>query len=100
MYEACSRLSDLVEQIRDGALNLRMVQIKEVFDRFPRIIRDASKELDKQIELTLTGTDTELDKSMTEKLNDPLMHIVRNAIDHGIESQEERLAQENPPMVS
>ena len=96
MYEACSRLSDLVEQIRDGALNLRMVQIKEVFDRFPRIIRDASKELDKQIELTLTGTDTELDKSMTEKLNDPLMHIVRNAIDHGIESQEERLAQGKP----
>ncbi|MDW5416365.1 chemotaxis protein CheA [Iodobacter sp. CM08] len=96
MFEACTNLSDLVEQIRDGALNLRMVQIKEVFDRFPRVIRDASQDLEKQIELKLIGTETELDKSMIEKLNDPLMHIVRNAIDHGIEPPHERIAKGKP----
>lgn len=96
MLEACSNLSDLVEKIRDGALNLRMVQIKEVFDRFPRVIRDASKDLEKIIELKLVGTETELDKSIIEKLNDPLMHIVRNAIDHGIELPDIRIAKGKP----
>ncbi len=94
--EACANISDLVEKIRDSALNLRMVQIKEVFDRFPRVIRDAAKSLDKQINLKLIGTETELDKSMIEKLSDPLMHIVRNAVDHGIEQPETRIANGKP----
>jgi len=81
----------LVAQIRDRALDLRMVPIGEVFNRFPRIVRDVSKELGKRIELTISGADTELDKSMVEKLTDPLMHIVRNAIDHGIESIADRV---------
>ncbi|MCX7208607.1 MAG: chemotaxis protein CheA [Proteobacteria bacterium] len=94
--EACANISDLVEKIRDSALNLRMVQIKEVFDRIPRVIRDAAKNLDKLINLKLIGTETELDKSMIEKLSDPLMHIVRNAVDHGIELPETRIANGKP----
>jgi two-component system chemotaxis sensor kinase CheA len=89
-------ISGLVEQIRDAALTLRMVQINEVFQRFPRVVRDMSREIGKNIELIVTGADTELDKSMVEKIADPLMHIVRNAMDHGIESAEARRAAGKP----
>lgn len=92
MAEANEAVATLVEHIRDASLSLRMVAIGEVFQRFPRVVRDISKELDKDIELLITGADTELDKSMVEKLADPLMHIVRNAMDHGIERSAERLA--------
>ncbi len=90
MEEAAQGMSILVESIRDASLSLRMVAIGEVFQRFPRVVRDISKELGKDIQLLVTGADTELDKSMVEKLADPLMHIVRNAMDHGIETAEER----------
>ncbi|WP_166365810.1 chemotaxis protein CheA [Pseudomonas akapageensis] len=90
--EAAQAMSVLVESIRDASLSLRMVAIGEVFQRFPRVVRDISKELGKDIQLLVTGADTELDKSMVERLADPLMHIVRNAMDHGIETAEERLA--------
>lgn len=90
--EANESVTVLVERIRDASLTLRMVAIGEVFQRFPRVVRDISKELGKDIELLVTGAETELDKSMVEKLADPLMHIVRNAMDHGIETGEQRLA--------
>jgi two-component system chemotaxis sensor kinase CheA len=96
--ESLDKVSDLVERIRDRALNLRMVPIGEVFQRFPRVVRDVSKELGKRIELTITGADTELDKSMVDRLSDPLMHIVRNSIDHGIESVEAREAHGKSPV--
>ncbi|MBM7059114.1 chemotaxis protein CheA [Pseudomonas sp. UL073] len=92
MAEANEGVASLVEHIRDASLSLRMVAIGEVFQRFPRVVRDISKELNKDIELLVTGADTELDKSMVEKLADPLMHIVRNAMDHGVEPSEARLA--------
>ncbi|HEX5842812.1 MAG TPA: chemotaxis protein CheA [Pseudomonas sp.] len=92
MAEANEGVATLVEHIRDASLSLRMVAIGEVFQRFPRVVRDISKELGKDIELLVTGADTELDKSMVEKLADPLMHIVRNAMDHGIENAEARQA--------
>lgn len=94
--ELLEDVGQLVEQIRDRALNLRMVPIGEVFQRFPRVVRDVCKELGKRIDLKVSGADTELDKSMVEKLNDPLLHIVRNAMDHGIESIEQRLAAGKP----
>jgi two-component system chemotaxis sensor kinase CheA len=94
--EATQVISGLVEQIRDAALTLRMVQINEVFQRFPRVVRDMSREIGKNIEFIVTGADTELDKSMVEKISDPLMHIVRNAMDHGIESAEVRRAAGKP----
>ncbi len=92
LTEATSLLSRLVEQIRDSALQLRMVQIGETFSRFQRVVRDVSREIGKDIELVITGGETELDKSVVEKIGDPLMHLVRNAIDHGIEPAEAREA--------
>ncbi|WP_297575401.1 chemotaxis protein CheA [uncultured Deefgea sp.] len=89
-------MSNLIEQIRAGVLSMRMAQIGEVFQRFPRVVRDVAKELDKDIHLEITGAETELDKSMIEKLSDPLMHIVRNAIDHGIESKDARIKAGKP----
>ncbi len=94
--EATATIATLIEQIRAGTLSMRMVQIGEIFSRFPRVVRDVSKELGKSIELHITGAETELDKSMIEKLGDPLMHILRNAIDHGIESAELRAATGKP----
>ncbi|RTL52664.1 MAG: chemotaxis protein CheA [Rhodocyclaceae bacterium] len=96
LVEATSIVSGLVENIRDSALQLRMVQIGETFNRFHRVVRDVSKELGKDIELVISGADTELDKSVVEKIGDPLMHLVRNAMDHGIESAEVREAQGKP----
>ena len=90
--EAVNSVTSLVEEIRDSALGLRMIPVGEVFNRFPRVVRDIAKDLGKKIDLEITGAETELDKSMVEKLTDPLMHIVRNAIDHGVESVEERVA--------
>lgn len=85
MLEASSQVARLVEEIRDQTLRLRMVQIGETFGRFPRIARDVAKELGKEIDLKISGADTELDKSMVERIGDPLIHLVRNAVDHGIE---------------
>lgn len=83
--EAAQTIEGLVDQLRDASLSMRMVPINEVFLRFPRLVRDMSHALGKEIELEISGAETELDKSMIDKIVDPLMHIVRNAIDHGIE---------------
>jgi two-component system chemotaxis sensor kinase CheA len=96
LQEATSTLSRLVEEIRDGALQLRMVQIGETFNRFNRVVRDVSKELNKDITLVIGGAETELDKSVVEKIGDPLMHLVRNSMDHGIEQTELRLQRGKP----
>jgi two-component system chemotaxis sensor kinase CheA len=96
LMEATSVLTRLVESIRDSALALRMVQIGETFNRFHRVARDVSKELNKDIELVINGAETELDKSVVEKIGDPLMHLVRNAMDHGIESAAARAAAGKP----
>ena len=96
LVEATSILSRLVENIRDSALQLRMVQIGETFTRFNRVVRDVSRELGKDIELAISGGETELDKSVVEKIGDPLMHLVRNAMDHGIESATLRAARGKP----
>ncbi len=90
MQEAALTMIRLIEEVRDGALNLRMVQIGDTFNRFQRVVRDVSKELGKNIELQVTGGETELDKTVIEKISDPLMHLVRNSVDHGIESPDVR----------
>lgn len=92
LLESMSSMNRLVEEIRDNALRLRMVQIGETFNRFQRVVRDVSRELGKDIDLVINGADTELDKTVVEKIGDPLMHLVRNAMDHGIESADMRLA--------
>ncbi len=83
--ESAANLNLLVEEIRDSSLDLRMVPIGETFQRFQRVVRDVSSELGKDIELVITGADTELDKTVVEKIGDPLTHLVRNACDHGVE---------------
>ncbi|MDO8989311.1 MAG: chemotaxis protein CheA [Sideroxyarcus sp.] len=96
LQEAASTLSRLVEKVRDSALTLRMVQIGGTFSRFQRVVRDVSRELGKDIELVISGGETELDKTVVEKIGDPLTHLVRNSMDHGIEPAEVRLAQGKP----
>jgi two-component system, chemotaxis family, sensor kinase CheA len=96
LVEATSVLSRLVENIRDSALQLRMVQIGETFNRFNRVVRDVAKELGKEIELVISGAETELDKTVVEKIGDPLMHLVRNSLDHGIEPTALRLERGKP----
>lgn len=90
LIESVESLSSFSEQIRNTALSLRMVPIGASFQRFKRLVRDTAKELGKDIQLTIKGAETELDRIMVEKLSDPLTHIVRNAIDHGIEAPELR----------
>ncbi len=94
--DVASTMSHLVEDIRDTALQLRMVQIGETFTRFQRVVHDVSKELGKQIQLQITGGEAELDKTVVEKINDPLTHLVRNSLDHGIETPEVRLRAGKP----
>ena len=92
LEEASGLVDDLVDGIRNNALSLRMVPIGETFNRFQRVVRDVSGQLDKNIKLVITGADTELDKMVVEKIGDPLMHLVRNSLDHGLEKQEQRIA--------
>jgi two-component system chemotaxis sensor kinase CheA len=94
--EAALRIHDLVQAARDGALGLRMVPIGETFARFNRVVRDVCKQLGKDVALQITGGDTELDKSMVETIADPLMHLVRNSLDHGLETSTERMATGKP----
>ncbi|MDT9001722.1 chemotaxis protein CheA [Paucibacter sp. APW11] len=97
LLEATQRVMDLVQDTRDGALALRMVPIGETFGRFQRVVRDITKQLGKEIELVVTGGDTELDKSMVDAIADPLMHLVRNSLDHGIEAAADRIAAGKSP---
>lgn len=96
LQECTETLSGLVEEVRDSALQLRMVKIGATFNRFQRVVHDVSREIGKDIGLAVSGEDTELDKTVVEKIADPLMHLVRNAIDHGIEPAELRAARGKP----
>ncbi len=90
LNESTLRLARLVEEVRDQALKLRMVQIGPTFSRFTRIVRDVAREIGKEIRLEIGGAETELDKTLIESITDPLTHLVRNAIDHGIETADVR----------
>lgn len=96
LLETSSIIHRLVADIRDSALQLRMVQIGETFNRFHRVVHDVSQEIGKGIDLVVSGKETELDKAVVEKIGDPLMHLVRNSMDHGIEPAEVRLARGKP----
>jgi two-component system, chemotaxis family, sensor kinase CheA len=96
LIEANAQINRLVEEIRNGTLQLRMVPIGETFTRFRRVVRDTAAELGKDVMLELVGGESELDKSVVERIADPLMHLVRNALDHGLEPAAERLAAGKP----
>ena len=85
LRDGLSELERNTRQLQESVMRIRMLPIRFVFSRFPRMVRDLSHKLDKQIKLTLTGEGTELDKTVMEKIGDPLVHLVRNAVDHGIE---------------
>ena len=89
-------LGRITGELQEGVMRIRMVPISHIFSRFPRLVRDLSKSLNKKINLVIEGEETELDKSVIEDLLDPIMHSVRNSIDHGIESIEERIAAGKP----
>ena len=86
----------LTGELRDSALKIRMLPIGSTFSKFKRLVRDLSGELGKEIEMTTDGAETELDKTVIERLNDPLVHLIRNSIDHGVELPEVRLAAGKP----
>jgi two-component system, chemotaxis family, sensor kinase CheA len=98
--ESMANVTSLVEEIREGSLQLRMVKIGATFSRFRRVVHDVSRELGKEIELQISGEDTELDKTVVERIADPLTHLVRNAIDHGIEAADVRTARGKSPAGS
>ena len=94
--EGAQQFARIASQLQDQVTRLRMLPIETVFNRFPRVVRDLSAKLGKQVELVLEGKETELDRSVLEEVGDPLSHLVRNALDHGIEMPEERLAAGKP----
>lgn len=96
LLEVTERLEQLVEGARDHSLRLRMVPVGETFSRFKRIVHDVARSLNKEVDLAITGGDTELDKSMVEHIVDPLTHLVRNAMDHGMELPADRVAAGKP----
>ena len=96
LQESTSKLATLVEEVRDSALQLRMVRIGATFSRFQRVVHDVSRELGKDVTLFIDGEETELDKTVVEKIGDPLMHLVRNSMDHGIESADVRASRGKP----
>ncbi|MFH0976636.1 MAG: chemotaxis protein CheA [Spirochaetota bacterium] len=84
-------MSRLVENVRDRIMNIRMVKIGETFSRFERVVRDLSRESGKEVDLIVNGGETELDKSIIDKISDPIMHMIRNSLDHGIDKPDERV---------
>ncbi|MBE0425797.1 MAG: chemotaxis protein CheA [Nitrospirae bacterium] len=92
MLLIAEEIERLTDDLRDSTMNVRLVPIGTIFNRFKRLVRDLSNELGKEVEFTTRGGETELDKNVIEKLNDPLVHIIRNSIDHGIEPPANREA--------
>ena len=90
LEEASDKVDYTTTELQGAIMQTRMVEVGQVFGKFPRVVRDLAREFDKKIDLTVEGEDTELDKSLVEEIGDPLLHLVRNAADHGIEPPEER----------
>lgn len=95
LTETVERMTRISGDLQSIILNMRMVPVETVFNRFPRMIRQLQKELNKKIELSIIGAETELDRTVIDEIGDPLVHLIRNSIDHGIESPETRLQKEN-----
>jgi two-component system chemotaxis sensor kinase CheA len=96
--ETVAQASRLVTDLQDEIMTCRMVPVWQVFDRFPRLVRDAARSLGKQVAFSVEGKDIELDRSMLDEIGDPVVHLLRNAIDHGIEKPEDRIAAGKDPV--
>ncbi len=90
LVESVSTVTRMLEEVRENAMSIRMVQIGETFNKFKRIVHDTANKVGKKVELIINGGDTELDKTVIEKIADPLVHLIRNSVDHGIESPQDR----------
>ena len=91
LTEAVTQASRLVADLQDGIMTSRMVPVWQVFDRFPRVVRDAARALGKQVDFVIDGQEIELDRSLLDEIGDPIVHLLRNAIDHGLETPDVRL---------
>lgn len=92
MLEGLAQLAHNTRELQESVMQIRMLPISFVFSRFPRLVRDISQKLGKQVDLKLLGETTELDKTVMEKISDPMVHLIRNSLDHGLETPEERIA--------
>lgn len=96
LTETVEHMSRVSSDLQNIVLKLRMVPVDTVFNRFPRMVRDLAKSLDKKIDLIITGAETELDRTVIDEIGDPLVHLLRNAVDHGVETLSERIAAGKP----
>jgi len=96
--ESLAQLSRITLDLQNIVMKVRMVPIAFVFNRFPRMVRDLSKKMGKEVNFIIKGEETELDRTFVEEIGEPILHLLRNAIDHGIESKEERIAKGKPPI--
>lgn len=96
MHAMVEQLGRITENLRENTMSIRLLPIGTTFSRYKRLVRDLSNDMGKNINLIMSGEETELDKTVIEKLNDPLVHLIRNSIDHGVESPEERLKKGKP----
>jgi two-component system, chemotaxis family, sensor kinase CheA len=95
---ACQKINLVTVELQETIMNTRMQPIGTILNKFPRVVRDLARDLDKEVQLTLEGSEVELDKSLIEGLNDPLTHLVRNAVDHGVETPEVRREKGKKPV--
>ncbi|MDQ6718578.1 MAG: chemotaxis protein CheA, partial [Gemmatimonadota bacterium] len=99
LEEATLKASQLIGNLQNEIMSIRMLPVWQVFDRFPRVVRDTAHALGKRVEFTIEGKDIELDRSMLEEVGEPVLHLLRNALDHGIELPDERLARDKPAVA-
>lgn len=98
--EVSEQVERLTSALRENSMNIRMVPIRATFEKFRRLVHDLARDLGKDVELTIEGAETELDKTVIEQLGDPLMHLIRNSMDHGIETPEKRRAAGKRPTAT
>jgi two-component system chemotaxis sensor kinase CheA len=98
LQEGLAQLAHNTRDLQESVMSIRMLPISFVFSRFPRLVRDISQKLNKQVELKLLGEQTELDKTVMEKISDPMVHLVRNSLDHGLETVDQRIAAGKDPV--
>ncbi|KHF38392.1 chemotaxis protein CheA [Halalkalibacter okhensis] len=96
LNETVERMSRISGDLQEIILNMRMMPVEQVFNRFPRMVRNLSKDLNKKVKLEIIGAETELDRTIIDEIGDPLVHLLRNSIDHGIETPEKRVAAGKP----
>ena len=96
LNEALTRVSQISNSLQSVVMQVRMVPVEQLFERFPRMVRDLSKKLNKKINLVVEGKETEMDRTVIDEIGDPMVHLIRNSIDHGIELPEERIAKGKP----